>query len=42
MIVRHAEGRLLCLAQPDHAVLAGRLAGPGRPTACPVAAPGNV
>ena len=26
MIVRHAEGRLLCLSQPDHAALAGRLA----------------
>jgi hypothetical protein len=26
MIVRHAEGRLLCLSQPDHARLAGRLA----------------
>lgn len=26
MIVRHAEGRLLCLTQPDHAALAGRLA----------------
>jgi hypothetical protein len=39
MIVRHAEGRLLCLTQPDHAALAGRLAEawvadgvPGRPT----------
>jgi hypothetical protein len=26
MIVRHAGGRLLCLSQTDHAVLAGRLA----------------
>jgi hypothetical protein len=26
MIVRHTEGRLLCLSQPDHALLAGRLA----------------
>ena len=26
MIVRHTEGRLLCLTQPDHASLAGRLA----------------
>jgi hypothetical protein len=26
MIVRHADGRLLCLTQPDHAALAGRLA----------------
>lgn len=26
MIVRQTEGRLLCLSQPDHAVLAGRLA----------------
>jgi hypothetical protein len=26
MIVRHTEGRLLCLSQPDHAALAGRLA----------------
>jgi hypothetical protein len=39
MIVRHTEGRLLCLSQPDHAALAGRLAEawaadglPGRPT----------
>jgi hypothetical protein len=26
MIVRHADGALLCISQPDHAVLAGRLA----------------
>jgi hypothetical protein len=39
MIVRVTEGRLLCLTQPDHAALAGRLADawaadgvPGRPT----------
>jgi hypothetical protein len=39
MIVRHVEGRLLCLTQPDHAALAGRLAEawtadgvPNRPT----------
>jgi hypothetical protein len=39
MIVRRAGGRLLCLTQPDHAVLAGRLADawaadgvPNRPT----------
>jgi hypothetical protein len=39
MIVREAEGRLLCLTQPDHAALAGRLAEawaadgvPSRPT----------
>jgi hypothetical protein len=39
MIVRQHEGRLLCLTQPDHASLAGRLAEawaadgvPGRPT----------
>jgi len=39
MIVRHTEGRLLCLSQSDHAALAGRLAEawaadglPGRPT----------
>ena len=39
MIVRHAEGRLLCLTQPDHAALAARLAEawvadgvPSRPT----------
>ena len=39
MIVRQTEGRLLCLSQPDHAALAGRLAEawaadglPNRPT----------
>ena len=39
MIVRHADGRLLCITQPDHAVLAGCLADawaadgvPARPT----------
>lgn len=39
MIVRHTQGRLLCLSQPDHAALAGRLAEawaadglPNRPT----------
>jgi len=39
MIVRHADGALLCISQPDHAALSGRLAEawaadgvPGRPT----------
>jgi hypothetical protein len=39
MIVRHADGALLCISQPDHAALAGRLAEawaadgvPNRPT----------
>jgi uncharacterized protein DUF3891 len=39
MIVRHTDGALLCISQPDHAALAGRLAEawaadgvPGRPT----------
>ena len=39
MIVRHADGRLLCITQPDHAALAGSLAEawvadgvPNRPT----------